>query len=866
MSIPPRSSVLAAALLAVPFSTPAVLSAQAIDAARFRLAARAEAPGSLRSATAAHRLDADAGGSVFGIGVFGALRALGREHMPIAPGTDIRVAYGVDTTFTLPANSGAAGAVDSVEVVFPGFRRWGTATHPFDHADELGGIARVGYAHPGGSTIGIRYDGTREQRAVRALDQLYNPDGWLAARAAARTFEAEATIELSPSARDRLSARIEAGRTTTTHESGLPTSAWVAGHGSPAFGFSSENVDFLVESDDWAWDEQLELLLRSGYLPDDTGAVFAGRPERVARQTYPRLNESLRLNPYGVRTGLPISGLPTLDGDAWRSVRDEGDWLEASLEWQRGPWLAMAGADWQRNTVDRASVPFLAGAVILHRTMPTRLGGWLTGRVDIGGASLDGGLRVDRLNAGGIHPRVPGFVWVLPDSLRRDGYEMDPVTGRLTPVADCDDSVVCLDNFIETTPQTALSRHAGATVHVSDGGALRVAYREHVHGPALPDDVWGDAPAPVWSGLVFENAMRDFGAGGLTVANRFGRAVAAPRSRVLEARFRQRLSERAVIDAGAFRQTISDAFTYRRIRHTNPVSGADLSINSLVNHDVDPRMGVDLFIDANLGRVDASFGYTYRDVDVGTTGLVRGLPVAPAGTADPWSGAFGPGSNASLDAARRHTLSAVASLFTPDGTGPLADAGVTASARFASGLPFPRLVSAGAGDIGPPVTGSGGVAERGERHTPWVSWSEVRAHKGVRVGATRVRAFVGWAGPVLGDNQSQVFLETGDVRNAAHRQAVLDQHLADPTLDGDANIDALWVRDCLELTGMCEFSGNAVNAYALIQAEREWGNGDGLFEVAEQERAFGAYYDLFAGPQWLRRSDRAVRLGIELLF
>jgi hypothetical protein len=59
---------------------------------------------------------------------------------------------------------------------------------------------------------------------------------------------------------------------------------------------------------------------------------------------------------------------------------------------------------------------------------------------------------------------------------------------------------------------------------------------------------------------------------------------------------------------------------------------------------------------------------------------------------------------------------------------------------------------------------------------------------------------------------------------------------------------------------------SAVNRYMLIQAEKRFGNGDGIFTVAEQKNLYTTSYVISNGPQNRRNSIQSMRIGIEINF
>jgi hypothetical protein len=48
--------------------------------------------------------------------------------------------------------------------------------------------------------------------------------------------------------------------------------------------------------------------------------------------------------------------------------------------------------------------------------------------------------------------------------------------------------------------------------------------------------------------------------------------------------------------------------------------------------------------------------------------------------------------------------------------------------------------------------------------------------------------------------------------------------------------------------------------------EARFGDGDGVYTLAEQANAFNAYYDLFNGVQNFYGQPRSIRVGFELNF
>ena len=52
----------------------------------------------------------------------------------------------------------------------------------------------------------------------------------------------------------------------------------------------------------------------------------------------------------------------------------------------------------------------------------------------------------------------------------------------------------------------------------------------------------------------------------------------------------------------------------------------------------------------------------------------------------------------------------------------------------------------------------------------------------------------------------------------------------------------------------------------LRRTEARFGDGNGVYTVAEQSRALNAFYDLFSGKQNFYNAPRNIRVGVELSF
>jgi hypothetical protein len=115
-----------------------------------------------------------------------------------------------------------------------------------------------------------------------------------------------------------------------------------------------------------------------------------------------------------------------------------------------------------------------------------------------------------------------------------------------------------------------------------------------------------------------------------------------------------------------------------------------------------------------------------------------------------------------------------------------------------------------------------------------------------------------------------LFVETGDIRNDVNRKLVI----GDPAL-GTGEYGLLWNEadengalggdNSVDL-GSCAGWDSPLNCESLRRVEARFGDGDGEYTVAEQERALNTFYDSFLGSWRFFAPRRQVRLGFELRF
>lgn len=232
---------------------------------------------------------------------------------------------------------------------------------------------------------------------------------------------------------------------------------------------------------------------------------------------------------------------------------------------------------------------------------------------------------------------------------------------------------------------------------------------------------------------------------------------------------------------------------------------------------------------------------------------------------------------------RPHTVSGIVQVSTPRGwrVGStlgrvLGDLSLTTAFRFASGTAYTRCPAGAGNDL--LVTGDACAAtfvgERNAFRLPSVKQVDLRLSKGFEIAGTSVNTFVDVRNAIGADRVRGVFLVTGTTQNDAARDAATVAAKDSYALEGSWN-GVLRADGALDLTfgtGACDnwlaTSGVLAppNCVLLIRAEERFGNGDGVFDPAEQDRAIEAYYQSLFGTHTFLGAPRRVRLGFSVGF
>jgi hypothetical protein len=787
------------------------------------------------------------------------------QNVGIDPG--FYYATGVDTLVRLPRSSAVAGMSDSVDVAVPNYVKWDQGNLlPTGVRDEYNLTAKLTYGLPRGAKLDLTYYRNRNQQLSHGLTSILNPQNFGAELDTEDMLTLGSYFLITQSAERQLALDLKASYRRDWHQEGSIEPSWLNGHLNPLLGFNFSTIDFIVDPNDWPVTQLAVDMARSGIMPAESTQALPGRSDLGTRQGVNGVNSTLRMNPYGMRSGWSLSGI----GNTALQFQEEKQWyFSGTADWQMNRFNRLwIGADMTKADAQTQAVNLYDGRGTPSLTKPTRAGIYFQDRLDIGDVVLEGGLRWEYYNPDGYFPRTPGYVFNVPDSLTADFLRLRPGTGpladRVEINSDCggdatapdrrraDGTVVCKNNFVEAEARSTWSPRLAVSFPVTATSTFRFSYSQTTQVPAFT--------------RMFSSAFGDL-QGGVNTNATFGRDVDIPRTTLFEAGYRQVFGGATVIDVAAYSKTTRNSLTYRKVQFADPNEGNPIFLNVLTNADYSLARGLDMRFDRRFSEIaDLSLNYSFIDArgtgsDPTTyTGLIlrrnTNLSVLTGQPVDP------PELLLLLDQSRAHNVAGTLSLLFPaDYQEGSQDVGIFATMRLGSGLPYTRLENLGNGQTGPPTAaGLGGTPaeDLNASRTPPFKSLDLRIHRGFRVGDKRLRAFADIRNPLHFANTTRVWLETGEITNALDREQSLFALMSDATLDGDALVDDFDI--------MAESTENALNKYMLLQAEARFGNGDGFFTVDEQRANFLSYYNLTNNVRSFRNHDRSLRLGIEFVF
>ena len=338
----------------------------------------------------------------------------------------------------------------------------------------------------------------------------------------------------------------------------------------------------------------------------------------------------------------------------------------------------------------------------------------------------------------------------------------------------------------------------------------------------------------------------------------FGSDLDFNRVGIAEVGIRHAFSTAVTLEASAYFKDHSTETQVRRESLFDPLLKRQIDLSLIRTDGGRTVKGFDLRVDTRFGRVfTGSVGYAYANAET-ATGLT------PSDT-------------------RAHSISGALSLFLPTdwqaGTtlGAMGrNVGLYTTFRFASGSPYTRCPA----ELGNEFLLSGDLCLRsfdGEfngARIPGVKQLDLRLAKGFPINSTMLNVFMDVRNLFGFDNTHTLYAVTGTTESAAALAEVQQ-------VEQDSYAQEAWQNGALSFDGgillppNTEACANWVNqglvpsapsCVYFIHAEQRYGDGDGTFDVDEQEAAITGFYNALRASPNFRDPPRRIRLGVELKF
>jgi len=571
----------------------------------------------------------------------------------------------------------------------------------------------------------------------------------------------------------------------------------------------------------------------------------------------PDLTQRGRLNPYG------------LSGQGWWT---DGFATTATLlsETRLSGRLVV---DWQANRYHRFTLGGDAKRVDLsywnsnvarqifmdaYVVKPVQYGLFAADRLDLGDVVIEVGARWDYYNSNALFSNTPLFV-------------SSAGTASWNPASATNDTAYANSVARTFTPgigHTTISPRLRVSFPITEQTGFRLSYAHQVQSPEFTTLMTG-----VNNDVSFTNTN-----------DIVGRDLDFGKSILFEFGVRHAFSQDLVLDVSAYNKDKVSDFAARTLPFVDPKDATKIwGVNILTNRDFGNARGVDMKLDWRAGRfISTAVAYTFQ--------------VSKNTGSDPFSylntfarqvsgqGGVSPPPEAAqrTNDDRTHNLVGSLALALPNdwrkGTtlgSILRDVSVFATFRVQSGLPYTLMANSGNGQTAPRLAfGLGGRAATGEtlngHEMPWTKNVDLRVNKGVRFGRLDMTVFADARNILNFRNIVSLFAETGDITNDKHRT----ERIGDVAV-GTGEYGVLWneadgagalnADNSVNLSS-CAGWGSQLNCESLRRVEARFGNADGVYTVAEQERVFNTYYDSFFGSWRFYAPRRHVRLGFELRF
>ena len=490
-------------------------------------------------------------------------------------------------------------------------------------------------------------------------------------------------------------------------------------------------------------------------------------------------------------------------------------------------------------------------------------------RLDLGDVVLVGGLRYDYYD-------TKAWRWnEYPEISSRPGYIAPSATtglGSLFCAPGAQPSSTALCSLVQDPSHNYVSPHVQVSFPVNDQTNFRLSYAQNVQAPDF--------------GLIYDASLFDINVSGQNQRGRWGQDLDFGKTIAFEFGARHAFSDDMVLDVAVYNDDIVANPSFGFEHPIDPVTQNANIIYLVSNKDFGNTRGIDVRLDRRIGNYfNGSISYSFQDSkNTGTD------PFAYLGFFEPLSSFTGQPATAALTTgiSRPHSLTAVFNLQLPGdwkkGTvlgAILHRTGFFVTSRIASGLAYTRCVvnptSPGtiSGGTCPTTNGEALSSEYNGARLPMYKQLDLRATRNFRLGRYDFTAYLD-ARNILGiRNITGVYAQTGTTTNLA---AVAQRWQSDSVNFRQFGSALNWLQSdgSIKLpttTAACGTVANGSNSFApecyyYIRSEQRFGNGDGIYTLAEQ-RAASNSNNAVANSVYssnFTTGARTIRFGLEVDF
>lgn len=605
----------------------------------------------------------------------------------------------------------------------------------------------------------------------------------------------------------------------------------------PFGGFLIRPLDLRFDFDNFAVDEELVRNHRTNQPGSRRSPYDLENPAQYS------ITDRYRNNAYGLYNRDDIATVLFAEGGGplgpltlYRENRTVG---VASVSWQ--PYASnrvQIGGEFTRYSIANY-FHFLESQTFsdVYREHPIRGALFVQDRVQLGGAAITGGLRYDFYDTRAR--RWAGFPRISSHPLYDPG---DP------------DAFFTNDSlFPRDQSHGRVSPRLHASIPVSPRTSFRGSFAQQAQVPDFRLSLLG---------INTDISITD-------VNQVYGSDLDFERTDIFELGLSHRLAEDLNVDLAVYHRSVRSEAVVDLVSRFDPLFGFSRNLWVLTNGGTGRIRGIDLKLERRWGSIlSGSLAYSYQDAKTEQP-------------ANPFSAAI---SFPSPD--RPHSVAGALALNVPPEwkRGSLAGAilnnlGVFTIFRIASGTPYTSCTPLSANDpvLSPDLCASPVPGDLNDSRLPTFKQLDLRLTKRFGPGG-RFTGYLDARNALNFRNVLAVFAVTGKTSNPS--EAIANWAADSADLASEATASGVYrANGSIDLGegqsdprvgcgSWQDQAGNpaAPNCVYLIRAEERFGNGDHVFDLAEQRRASDALYQAVRGEQELTGPRRRIRVGVEASF